>query len=126
RRRIVAQPLAVDVADHRGALRAAGPVAAGAILAGRKSAAFHGRSGQHVVPVRCKADAGQDLAALRQRGVEAELVGVAVQVVDVLSDDFALEILPRTLADTLARIDRRLAVRSLRAEIGMPGFCSRR
>src|SRR5258705_13801571 len=53
--RVVAQPLAVDVADHGRALGAAGPVAAGAILTGRESAAFRGRAGQDVVTVRSKA-----------------------------------------------------------------------
>ena len=87
RRRIVAQALAVDMADHRGALRAGAPVAAGAIVARRERAAFRGRSGQHVVTVRREADAGDDLAALAQRGVEAELVVVAVQIVDARRDD---------------------------------------
>src|SRR5262249_47765189 len=36
---VVAQALAVDVSEHRGALRALGPVAAGAILACRAGAA---------------------------------------------------------------------------------------
>ena len=36
RRRIVAQSLAVDMADHRGALGAARPVAAGLVLTQRK------------------------------------------------------------------------------------------
>ena len=86
--RIVAQALAVDMADHRGALRTARPVLAGAVVAGREGAAFRGRSGQHVMTVRCEADARNDLAALAQRCVEAELVVVAVQVIDVLRHDF--------------------------------------
>src|SRR5205085_8189086 len=40
---VVAQSLAVDMADHRGALRAAGPIAAGAVFARREGAAFRRR-----------------------------------------------------------------------------------
>src|SRR5882672_4009798 len=98
------------MAHHGDALSAARPVAAGAILAGWESAAFRVRSGQHVMPVRCKAHARYDLAPLGQRCVETELVVVAVQIVDVLSDDFAFEILPRTFADAVARIDGRLGI----------------
>ena len=75
--------------------------------------------------VRREADTGDDLAALAQRRVEAELVVVAVQIVDVCRDDFAFEILPRTLADAVARIDGRLAVGLLGAEVGAPGLPSR-
>ena len=122
---VIAQPLAVDVADHGRALGAARPVAAGAILAGRERAAFRGRAGQDVVTVRRKAHAGNDLAALGQRRVHAQLVVVAVQIVDAVRDDFTLEILPRTVADAVARIDRRLAVGGLGAQIGAPGLSAR-
>src|ERR1700730_15360315 len=46
---MIPQPLAVDVPEHRGAFGAAGPVDAGAILAGWKSAAVHLRAGQGIV-----------------------------------------------------------------------------
>ena len=75
--------------------------------------------------VRRKAHARNDLAPLGQRRVHAKLVVVAVQIVDVLSDDFALEILPRTIANAVARIDGRLPVGSLGAQIGTPGLSSR-
>src|SRR4051794_30771764 len=64
RRRVVAQALAVDMADHRRALGAARPVLAGAILGSREGFAICGRAGQHVVTVRREADAGNDEAAL--------------------------------------------------------------
>src|SRR5947209_13080791 len=121
---VVAQAPAVDVPDHGDALRAAGPVAAGAILAGRKRAAFRGRSGQHVVPVWRKADPRNGEAALRQRRGDAKLVVVAVQVIDARRDGFAFEVLPRTFADAVARVDGRLAVGRLRTEVGVPGFCA--
>src|SRR5262244_2316823 len=113
------------MADHGRALGAARPVATGAILAGRKSPAFRRRAGQDVVTVRCKAHARNDLAPLSQRRVHAKLVIVAVQIVDGLSDDFALEILPRTTANAVTRIDGRLSVGRLGAQIGAPGFSSR-
>ena len=72
--------------------------------------------------VRCKAHARNDLAPLGQRRVHAKLVIVAVQIIDGLSDDFALEILPRTVANAVTRIDGRLSVGSLGAQIGAPGF----
>src|SRR5258705_3355042 len=75
--------------------------------------------------VRCKAHARNDLPRLGQRRVHAKLVIVAVQIVDGLSDDFALEILPRTVANAVTRIDGRLSVGSLGAQIGAPGFSSR-
>src|SRR5258707_11056046 len=75
--------------------------------------------------VRCKAHARNDLPPLGQRRVHAKLVIVAVQIVEVLSDDFALEILPWTIANAVTRIDGRLSVDSLGAQIGAPGFASR-
>src|SRR5690349_7641689 len=112
------------MAHHGRALGAAGPVTAGAILAGRECAALHGRAGQHVMAVRRETDARNELAALADRVVEAELVVVAVQVVHAGRDDGTLEILPRALADTIARIDGRLAVGLLAAQIGAPCFGS--
>src|SRR5262249_36160964 len=82
--RVIAQTLAVDVADHGGALGAAAPVAAGAILAGAERRAVHLRAGQDVVCVGGVADAGDHVAALRERSLHAELVAVAVQIVNVL------------------------------------------
>src|SRR4051812_22804273 len=125
RRRVVTQSLAIDVPDHRGALRAAGPVAAGAVFAGRKGLAFRSRPGEHVVTVRREADARDDETALRERRHRAELVVVAVQVIDAGRHDLTLEVLPRALADAVARIHRRLAARFLRREIGVPGLSPR-
>src|SRR5438132_2907823 len=65
----VAQAFAVDVAEHRGALGAAGPVAAGAILAGTERGAVHLRAGERVVLVgRRRAAAGNGIALLVERG----------------------------------------------------------
>src|SRR6266478_5856676 len=51
RRVIVAQAFAVGVADHRGTLSAARPVAAGTVLTRRKRSAVRLRAGQRIVPV---------------------------------------------------------------------------
>src|ERR1700681_4185814 len=75
--------------------------------------------------VRRVAHAGNDKAALGHRSAHAQLVVVAVQIVDVLGDDVTLEVLPRTVADAVARVDRRLAVGVLGTQIGPPGFAPR-
>src|SRR4051794_1673358 len=66
------------------------------------------------------AHAGNDKAAFRQRRGHAEFVVIAVQIVDVLRDSLALEILPWAVADTITCVDRRPAVCGLRAQIGTP------
>src|SRR5579872_189248 len=119
---IVAQSDAVDMTDHRGTLRRACPVLAGAILAGRKRRAVGLRARQRVVAVRRIAAAVDDIAFLAKRSLLGEIVGGAVQVGNVFGDNDALGILPRPLADAVARIHRRLAVGGLRGEISAPGL----
>src|SRR5207244_2955601 len=99
RRRIVAQSFTIDVTDHGCALRAAGPIAAGAVFAGREGVAFRSRAGQHVVAIWREADARNHQSALGERCRGAELVVVTVQVIDARRDNLALEILPRPFAD---------------------------
>src|SRR5207248_10681808 len=122
RRLVVTQALAVDVAEHRGALRALGPVAAGAVLARREGAAVWLRAGERIVVVGRVADARLHGAALGQRGLRAELVVGPVQVIDILGDDLFLEVLPRPAPDAIARVDGLATTRRLRAEIRMPGL----
>ena len=69
-------------------LAAAGPAAAGPIFASRESAAIWLGAGENVVTVGCVANAGDHCAALGQRGLRAELVIVAMKIVDVLRDNF--------------------------------------
>jgi hypothetical protein len=45
-----------------------------------------------------------------------------VEIVNVLSNNFTLEILPGTGPDAIARINGRLPIGGLRAQIGTPGF----
>src|SRR5436309_3197027 len=70
------------------------------------------------------AAAVDDLALLAERALLGEAVG-AVQLCDVLGDHRALRILPRPLADAIARVDGRCAVGGLRREIGAPGLAAR-
>src|ERR1700694_3410405 len=48
-----------------------------------------------------------------------------MQLRDILGDDDALGVLPRTLADAVACIHRGLAVGGLRREISVPGLRAR-
>src|SRR4051812_47534848 len=112
------------MAHHGRALSAARPVAAGAVLRGRQRAPLGGGARQYVVTIGRETHARNDLAALAQRGVESELVVVTVQIVDSGRDHLAFEILPRSVTDAVARIDRRLAVCLLGAQISAPGFAS--
>jgi len=47
-----------------------------------------------------------------------------VQFVETFGDDHALDVLPRTLADAVVRVDRRLAIGRLGAEIGVPAMAA--
>jgi hypothetical protein len=75
RRIIVAQPDAIGMAQHRGTLRAARPVLAGAIFARRESHSVRLRSRQHVMAVRRIAAAIDDIALFAQRGLLGEIIG---------------------------------------------------
>ena len=109
------------MADDRAALGAAGPVAAGLVVARREGTAVRHRAGQRVMLVRGVAAAVDDVAFLGQRGLLGQVVG-GVQFVEILGDDNPLGVLPRPLADAVAGVDRRLAVGRLGAEIGVPGM----
>src|SRR5438067_4200094 len=124
RRLVIADTQTIDMADDRGTLGAACPVLAGLVLARRKGAAIRHRAGQRVMLVGRIAAAVDDVALLGQRGLLCQIV-LTVQLVDILSDDDALGVLPRTLADPVARIDGGFAVGRLGAEIGVPGPAAR-
>src|SRR3954447_12723222 len=112
RRVVIAQSDAIGMTEHGRALCGAGPVAAGAVLAGPECGAVGLRAGQHIVAVRRVAAAVDDLGLLAERGLLGEVVG-AVQLGDILGDDDALGVLPWSLADAVARIDGGLAVGGL-------------
>src|SRR3954452_21143045 len=112
------------MAEHRRALRTARPVLAGAVVGACEGGAVRLRSGQHVVTIRGVAAAVDDLALFAERGLFCQIVRT-VQLGRVLGDHLALGVLPRTLADTVARILRGLAVGGLGGEISAPGLCTR-
>jgi hypothetical protein len=112
------------VAQHRGSLGAARPVVAGPIFAGREGAAIRLRAGESVVTNGGVADARNHSAPFRQRGLHVELVVVAMKIVNVLRNNVTLEVLPGAGPDAIARIDGRLAVGGLRAQIGTPSFAA--
>src|SRR5436305_1371983 len=113
--------LAVEVAEHRGAEIAAGPVVAGQVEIAAEGAAIGAGAGQHVVLVGGIADAFDDVALLGQAGLLADLV-VAVQVVVAGGDDHALGVLPGALADAVAGIDGAALRGGVGAQIGVPGL----
>src|SRR3977135_2139544 len=119
---VVAQALPVVVADHRRTCPTLGPVAAGAVFAGRERPSVRRRAGQHVMPIRGFGAAIDHLALLAEGRLLGDLVVGAVKIIDVLRDGVALGILPRPGADAIARIDGLPAPARLRAQIGAPSL----
>src|ERR1700738_3789877 len=70
---VVAQALAVDVAEHCRSLRRTRPVLAGAVLTGSERGAIGLRSRQRVVAVRRIAAAVDDFAFFGKRGLLGEV-----------------------------------------------------
>src|SRR5258707_13398854 len=117
---VVGAAAAVDVAEFGLAEFAARPVVAGQVHVAGERSAVGLRAGQGVVIVRRIAETRNPGAALGERVVGGELVVGAVQVLDAGRDHHALGVLPRALADAVARIDG-LDGRGLgAAEIGPP------
>src|SRR5262245_51632528 len=112
------------VTDHRRPFAALGPVAAGHVLVGRRSTAFRGRPGKHVMLVADESHSGNPPAVLGQAGLAVDPAGRRMQVVDILRDLDAKGVHPGTLADPVARVDRLGAADGLDAEIGTPGLAT--
>ena len=120
RRVVVAQPLPVVVADHRGPIAAARPVLARLVLGCPEGRAVGLRPREDVVLVRLIAAPIDRLAFLGERRLLVQLVAGAVEVVHAPRDHLALGVLPRPAPDAIACVDARLAAGALRREIGMP------
>src|SRR5262249_49798772 len=75
-----------------------------------------------VVTVGREAYSRDHLASLAQRDVHGKLVVIAVEILYVLSDYLAFKILPWTAANAVTRINGRLAIGILTAQISAPGF----
>ncbi len=118
------------MAEHRGPCPALGPVAAGAVVAGGEGRAVGLRAGQDVVLIRHIADAIHRCALLVQRECLVDAVpvalDVAVQIGHVVGDQLSARVVPRTRADAVACVHRRLAALSRHAQIRAPrasGWC---
>src|SRR5688572_33424962 len=102
RGRVVPQAAAVVMADHGGTLGTAPrPIAASPVLRACERGAIRLRAGEDVVPVGAVASAVDDLALLGERGLLGQVVGVAVQLVEVARDHRALGIPPRPAPDAI-------------------------
>src|SRR6516164_8489442 len=106
------------MAEHRSALGAACPVLASAIVGARERSTIRLRTGKHVMPGRRIAHAVDAVALLGKPCLLIEIVR-AVKLGKIVSNDYAFGVLPRSLANAVARIHR---ARPLRAQIGAPGF----
>jgi len=122
---IITQSVAVDMADHRRALRAARPIVAGLVFFGRKGAAIRLRAGQHIMIIRRKASTRNHRAALGHRALHVQSIFGAVEIFDGLGDDLAFEILPGAAPDAVTGVDGRGTIHGLRAEISPPGLAAR-
>src|SRR5436305_251667 len=110
----------VVVADDGGPVAALRPVPAGRVAARRRIHALRIGPCDDVVHVHRVAAAAHRLSLLRKRGLLVDLVLVRMQIGDVLRHHHAVEVLPRALADAIARVDARLAAGRRGAEIGVP------
>src|SRR5262245_28452906 len=109
------------VMTHDGrAFAALGPVPAGGVATSRREIAHWVRAGQNIMLVRLIAAPLDGLALLAQRRLLGEIDVVRVQVVQALRDHHALGVVPRALADAIARIDAGVAAGKGRAQVSAP------
>src|SRR5580704_14893578 len=106
------------MADHRSALGTACPVGAGAIFDAGERGTICLRTSKYVMSVWLIAHAVDAVALLGQCRLFVEIVRAA-KLGNILGNDDAIDVLPRSIADPVARIYR---TRALRAQIGVPGL----
>ena len=137
----------VSVRRPRGRALVAGPVIAGMIDTIGERGAIGLSTGEHFVASRKPGGFGvipvvvawigiviqtrHDLAFFRQPGELIQIISlmrqfhrIAVQVREILRDHFALEVVPGTFADAVARVHCRLPGPRLRAQVSVPGAIS--
>ena len=107
--------------EHGGTGSAARPIFAGLVLVARESAAVWLRAGQRVVHVGTIAPSVDDITLLGERGLLAEVVIGAMQIVDALGNDDALGVRPRPGSNAVACVHGPAAVG---AQIGVPGVAT--
>src|SRR5690348_13046160 len=94
------------MAKHGGSLgTASGPIVTGPVLAGRECRAVGLGAGQDVMGVGCVAPAIDRHTLFGQRSLLGQIV-TAMQLRNILGDDYTLRILPRPMPDAVARIYR--------------------
>lgn len=107
------------VADDRTAFLAAGQIAAGRVLISGNHPAVRAGACENVVTIGLIAAAAHDFALFVQRGLLVEIVSipfhVAVQIRNVVGDQFALGVIPGPGTDTIASVDRLRATIRTRA-----------
>src|SRR5215472_7014586 len=106
------------MAEHRSALGTACPVLTSAIFGAGERSTVRLRTRKYVMSVGRIAHAVDAVALLSQPSLLVEVVS-AVKLGNTVSNDYALGILPRSLAYAVARIYRACP---LGAQIGVPGF----
>jgi len=109
------------MAEHRGAGGAAGPVVARRIFASRERAAVRLGAGENVVHVRFVAARVDHLTFFAERGFLADLVVIAVEIVDIFCNEYTLDVFPRTFAYTITRVNGGFAIGRCVAQICTPG-----
>jgi hypothetical protein len=137
----------VSVRRSRSRALVAGPVIASVIETIGECGAIGLSTGEHFVPSRKPGgfsvipvviawigiviQARQDLAFFRQPGELIQIISlmskfhrITVQVRKILRDHFAIEVVPGTFADAVARVHCRLVRPRLRAQVSVPGAIS--
>jgi hypothetical protein len=102
-----------------------GPVPASHIVTRRIGRPVELRAGQNVVLVRLIAASVDPVTFFVHRSFLVEIVAVRVQVGDVVRDLHSLSVVPRTLADAIARIHGRLGIFRASTQVGTPGAVPR-
>ena len=110
--------------DQRRAFAAARPVLTGAVAGVGGHAAVERGPRHDIVRVRRVAAAVHYHALFGKAVFLRQLVVVAVQIIHAGGHHDALGVLPRALADAVARIHGRLAVERLLTEVGVPGLAA--
>ena len=110
----------VMMTDNCRSFTAAGPIATRRIAARGRVLSLRIGAGQHVVGVYCIAATADDFAFLGQGSLFGDVVGIRVQVFQILGNDDAFGILPWAFADAVTGIDTSIASGRRRAQIRTP------
>jgi len=128
----VPAPDAVGMPNLSAACAVAGPIVASMVLAVSIGSAIRLRAGQHIVSVRSVPHSVHHLTLLVQRRLLEKIAAesrqfkrVSVEVGLPSGDLLSSRVVPGTLPDSVARVDRRLTVFGLRTEVRAPGVVAR-